>query len=146
MIELKKIKIESHFKNLNGLEINFEKSNGVTVLIGNNGSGKSNILEAISSIFAGLYDNETFNPVFKYEISYTKNDALINIKYNPTKSRNKYEKTISDDDPLPTQIISIYSGEEKRMWNRYYFHFYENFNKDVISGKRKYNEKQKWNF
>jgi len=146
MIELKKIKIESHFKNLYGLEINFENSNGVTVLIGNNGSGKSNVLEAISSIFAGLYDNETFNPVFKYEISYTKNDALINIKYDPSKSRNKYEKTISDDDPLPTQIISIYSGEEQRMWNRYYFTFYENFNKDVISGRRKYNDKQKMEF
>ncbi|EKT3972904.1 ATP-dependent nuclease [Flavobacterium psychrophilum] len=146
MIELKKIKIESQFKNLSGLEINFENSNGVTVLIGNNGSGKSNVLEAISSIFAGLYDNDNFNPMFKYEISYTKNDALINIKYDPTKSRNKYEKTISDDDPLPTQIISIYSGEEQRMWNRYYFTFYENFNKDVISGKRKFNEKQKMEF
>lgn len=146
MIELKNLRIDSPFKNLNGLKINFQNSNGVTVLIGNNGSGKSNILEAISSIFAGLYDNENFNPAFKYEVSYTKNDALINIKYDPTKSRNKYEKTISDDDPLPTQIISIYSGEEQRMWNRYYFTFYENFNKDVISGKRKFNEKQKMEF
>lgn len=146
MIKLKRINIESPFKNLNGLEINFENSNGVTVLIGNNGSGKSNILEAVSSIFAGLYDNDNFNPVFKYEISYYKDDALINIKYDPSKPRNKYEKIISDDDPLPTQIISIYSGEEQRMWNRYYFTFYENFNKDVISGKKKYNEKQRMEF
>lgn len=140
MIELKNLRIDSPFKNLNGLEINFENSNGVTVLIGNNGSGKSNVLEAISSIFAGLYDNDSFNPVFKYEINYTKNDALINIKYDPTKSRNKYEKTISDDDPLPSRIISIYSGEELRMWNRYYFKFYEKFNRDVLSGASKYFE------
>ena len=32
------------FKNLNDFEINFERNDGITLLIGNNGSGKSNIL------------------------------------------------------------------------------------------------------
>ena len=40
------------FKNLNNFELDFTDKCGITLLIGNNGSGKSNILEAISAIFA----------------------------------------------------------------------------------------------
>ncbi len=42
------------FKNLKDFNIDFEKQDGITVLIGNNASGKSNVLEAISAIFAEL--------------------------------------------------------------------------------------------
>ncbi len=146
MIKLKSFEIKSTFKNLDNLKINFERCNGITVLIGNNGSGKSNIIEALSSVFAGLYDN-FFNPIFSYELEYEKDEAVNKIKYDHTKGRNKYVRTLSDpENYLPTQIISIYSGEELRLWNRYYFKFYDDFMKDVIKSEKPYTEKQKMVF
>ena len=53
-MQLKKIYIEQ-YKNLNQLDIDFSDNENVSVIIGNNGSGKSNIVEAISGIFGGLY-------------------------------------------------------------------------------------------
>jgi len=58
------------FKNLNKFEIDFESREGITVLIGNNGSGKSNVLEAISAIFSGLYTNTLEDLPFKFDLSY----------------------------------------------------------------------------
>lgn len=146
MIQLQELHIKTRFKNIENLIINFEKSNGLTLLIGNNGSGKSNIVEAISSIFAGLYNNE-FNPSFSYEIKYLKEDASIHIIYNHIKTKNKYLYSVANPtDYLPSQLICIYSGEELRLWNRYYFKFYDNYIKDVISNKRRFSEKQRMEF
>lgn len=142
MIQLQSLHIKTRFKNIEDFFINFEKSKGLTLLIGNNGSGKSNIIEAISSVFAGLYNND-FNPIFSYEIKYLKDDAPIKIYYDHTKIRNKYIYSVTNPtDYLPSQIISVYSGEELRLWDRYYFKFYDSFMKDVISNKKRFSEKQ----
>jgi ABC-type cobalamin/Fe3+-siderophores transport system ATPase subunit len=146
MIKLKTFKIKSPFKNLNDLTLDFEKSNGVTVLIGNNGSGKSNLIEAFSSVFAGLFDH-SFDPTFSYELSYEKDEFPITISYDHTRSRGKYQYSLSDPkEYLPSQIISIYSGEEIRLWNRYYYKFYDNYMKDVISSKKPISDLQKMVF
>ncbi|WP_420582793.1 DUF4357 domain-containing protein [Reichenbachiella sp.] len=147
MIKLKSFEIKSTFKNLDSLHLDFEKSNGITLLIGNNGSGKSNLIEALSSAFAGLFDRD-FDPTFSYELSYEKGDAPITISYDHTKtSRSRYQYNLSDTtDYLPNQIISVYSGEEARLWNRYYFKFYDDFMKNVISSKTNFSERQKMVF
>jgi ABC-type cobalamin/Fe3+-siderophores transport system ATPase subunit len=147
MIQLKSFLIKSRFKNISNLFINFEKGHRITLLIGNNGSGKSNIIEALSSAFAGLYNND-FNPIFSYELKYQKDDADITISYNHAKNKNKYNFSVPDTnkDWLPTQIVSIYSGEELRLWNNYYFRFYDSFMTGVISNKKRYNEKQRMEF
>lgn len=147
MIKLKKFEIKSPFKNLDSLVLDFEKCNGITVLIGNNGSGKSNLIEAISSVFAGLY-NKAFNPTFSYELSYEKEEVPINIAYDhKVNEKKRYQISLSDTaDYLPNQIITIYSGEESRLWNRYYFKFYDDFMKEVISSKVNFSEKQKMVF
>ena len=56
-MKLKQLKIGKH-KNFNNLVIDFSNCKGVTAFIGNNGSGKSNILEALSSIFKSLFLEE----------------------------------------------------------------------------------------
>lgn len=43
------------FRNIDDLDLDLSDQNGLSVLIGNNGSGKSNILEAVVAIFASLY-------------------------------------------------------------------------------------------
>ncbi|WP_185210839.1 ATP-dependent nuclease [Sphingobacterium mizutaii] len=127
-MRLLQLKINSRYKNLNNFELDFSSKQGITVLIGNNGSGKSNIIEALSSIFAGLYDNR-YNPPFDYEISYEKDLYNVHIKFNA----GIYETIINGGadalkiDHLPSQIISSYSGEESRLWEKYYKPFYDDY-------------------
>ena len=47
--------LKGQFKNLKNFKLDFAGKGGIALLIGNNGSGKSNILEAISTIFFHLY-------------------------------------------------------------------------------------------
>lgn len=127
-MRLQKLKINGRFKNLENLEIDFSNKDGITVLIGNNGSGKSNILEAISSIFAGLY-NKKFNPVFSYELSYIKDAYNIEVKYENGIYESKIDTKVDSLKPehLPSQLISSYSGEESRLWTEYYEPFYQDY-------------------
>ena len=76
-MKLKKIWI-NNFKNIHNLELDFSIRNGTTVLIGNNGSGKSNILEAISSIFYLLLYSDVKDFPGQFEITYEINASEIN--------------------------------------------------------------------
>ncbi len=127
-MRLNKLKINTRFKNLTNFEIDFATKAGITVLIGNNGSGKSNILEAISSIFAGLFDNR-FNPNFNYELIYTKDTYKVKIKFEDGTYEVKINDVIASIKPehLPSQLISSYSGEESRLWETYYKPFYDEY-------------------
>lgn len=129
-MRLQNLKINSRFKNLEGFEIDFSTKEGITVLIGNNGSGKSNILEAISSIFAGLYDNK-YNPTFNYELTYTKDTFKVEVKFQNRIYEYKINDIVGNLKPehLPSQVISSYSGEESRLWEIYYKPFYDEYTK-----------------
>ena len=52
------LKIKSEFRNLEGLRLSLSEKNDTYVLIGNNGTGKTNILEALSSVFYSLLFKE----------------------------------------------------------------------------------------
>ena len=54
-MKLISLKILSDFRNLNGLKLTFNAQTKTYVFIGNNGAGKSSLLEAVSSIFYSLY-------------------------------------------------------------------------------------------
>jgi predicted ATP-dependent endonuclease of OLD family len=129
-MRLEKLKIITRFKNLEDFEIDFSNKAGITVLIGNNGSGKSNILEAISSIFAGLYDNK-YNPNFNYELSYTKDTYKVEVKFENSTYETKVNgvNSVLKPEHLPSQLISSYSGEESRLWETYYKPFYDEYTK-----------------
>ena len=82
--KLKSLNIKE-YKNIKDIAINFDEKKGITVLIGKNGCGKSNILEAISSIFAGLYKNRIHKPKFDYIINYEIKGHDIEIKFVDSK-------------------------------------------------------------
>lgn len=132
-MKLEKLVINGNFKNLEKLAIDFTDRKGLTVLIGNNGSGKSNIIEAISSIFAGLY-NSKYNPTFAYELSYEKDTYKVQVIFNG----KDYSFTVNGKTDnikelyLPSRIISSYSGEESRLWLNYYEPFYKDYIKAVM--------------
>lgn len=56
------------FKNLRDLHVNFDESSPYTVLVGENGAGKSNLIEALTAIFRHL-DLDVEAP-FAYQLKY----------------------------------------------------------------------------
>ena len=78
MMDLKRLTIHN-YKNINGT-YSFENSKGYVALIGLNGSGKSNLLEAISIIFDGLINNGGTGIPFDYEIEYGINGHIYTRK------------------------------------------------------------------
>ena len=108
-----------NFKNLHNFKIDFEPTEQYSLLIGLNGSGKSNVLEAVSAIFYSLYrDRPT---PFKYKLSYILNGNYYEI------TDGKIDGRSITTDKLPKNIVASYSGEDDRMWNAYYLPMYETY-------------------
>lgn len=128
-MKIKSLFIEE-YKNIKNQTFVFSDNENYSLLIGGNGSGKSNLLEAISIIFAYLYDNSRtieFNYKIIFEINgieYTreKKNLLIN---------NEKAKKVTDI-VLPNRVIACYSGEDNRLWKKIYEHFYMRYFNKVI--------------
>ena len=139
-MKLKKLQIQG-YKNLEDITIDFSNNNGTTLLVGNNGCGKSNILEAVSSIFGGLYKDRIHKPHFNYHLEYRINNHDVDItlhagKYVFATDNHVVQKTLFTRNAsiyLPTNIISCYSGESSRLWGFYYYPYYKDYIKSIKS-------------
>lgn len=128
-MKLKRLYIEK-YKNLSPLTIDFESGNGLTMLVGNNGSGKSNVLEAISGIFHDLFKKK---PDRKISCDYTLEYVLdeINCKIEQkNRTLRCYGVNFKNRDAFiaqnaPNNIIGLYSGEEDRLWTSFYESYYK---------------------
>lgn len=67
-MRLDKVSIDG-FKNLKQLEVDFDERQLTTVLIGQNGAGKSNLIEAIAQVFRWV-DLRRNEPRFRYRVAY----------------------------------------------------------------------------
>ena len=67
-MRLDKVSIDG-FKNLKQLEVDFDERQLTTVLIGQNGAGKSNLIEAITQVFRWV-DLRRNEPRFRYRVAY----------------------------------------------------------------------------
>lgn len=74
-MRLQRLKVKSAYKNLEGVELIFSQKENRTVIIGQNGTGKSNILEALVHIFLHLDDGS--QPDFSYELEYKLGDTSL---------------------------------------------------------------------
>lgn len=106
------------YKNLHNLEFQFEKELTVASIIGNNGSGKSNVLEALTILFAAKYNNQ---PVpFTYEIHYNveENEFFLSNKEGDTFLKNNKKVNKADQKKcLPRGLFLYYCGETDRLKN-----------------------------
>lgn len=125
------------FKNLKDFTINFENQENLSIIIGNNGSGKSNILELLSGIFAELYEDKEFIES-SYTLIYSINDKIIEItkeyEYGEkdfitykVNSVNQSKSYLNTQNLLPNNIIALYSGEDDRLYKTYYEYFANNY-------------------
>ena len=67
----------TQFKNLRDFRVVFDKSSPYTVLVGENGSGKSNFIEALTLIFRNL-DLDS-RPPFPYRLKYICRGTVVDI-------------------------------------------------------------------
>lgn len=124
-MKLQNLKILSPFRNLFGVELKFNKATSTYVLIGNNGAGKSSLLEAISSIFYSLYRVDAVVFEFCFTLIYEIDGHTVRIVNKPGKSlkmvvdSNEVDKA-GLEPYLPQRVICNYSGEEMRIKQLYY--------------------------
>jgi predicted ATPase len=87
------------FKNLKNVTIDFDQDHWVTVIIGWNGTGKSNVLEALAIIFRDLIAKKR-TPAFAFQLSYRMGagDALrhIHIDADPDREKDAFLIRIAD--------------------------------------------------
>jgi predicted ATPase len=114
------------FRNLRDFTIEFDEDRFTTVLIGENGTGKSNVLEAIILIFRGVDLGEL--PEFEFDISYTCHGNSLTISGRPGHRQSVIVDTLGanrkiswkefqerKEEFLPKYIFAYYSGPSTRM-------------------------------
>ena len=128
------------FANIKGQTFDFEKSEGLTLLIGNNGSGKSNLLECVSDIFSNLYfEEEGRSPRFvsPFKMVWEMDNVEYSAEYDGsalTKLSGGNVVSPVNQFQLPKRVVAIYSGESERLWNRLYEPSYANFISSINKG------------
>ena len=114
------------FKNLKDFQINFDEDSSITTIIGWNGTGKSNLFEALVIIFRDLdLDKPT---EFAYKLKYICQDKRVSIDYDPERpTKERLQKDIApinlvlqsdkikQELPLPTYVFGYYSGPSNRL-------------------------------
>lgn len=128
------------FANIKEETFDLENSEGLTLLIGNNGSGKSNLLECVSDIFSNLYfEEEGKSPRFAspFKMVWEMDGVEYAAEYDGselTKLRDGNIVSPVNRFQIPQRVVAIYSGESERLWTRFYEPSYKNFISSINTG------------
>lgn len=143
-MKLLEFKVSSSYRNLKGLKIKFDNNMSTYVVIGANGAGKSNVLEALSSVFKTLYYDSNRNFEFDFYLKYEILNHNIMLLYNEGNHKfvfkidnvevDKAEIDETLTQYLPSRIICNYSGEDSRIYESYYKDPRELYTKELIKG------------
>ncbi len=121
------------FKNLENFFIDFDEKALTTVILGRNGTGKSNLLEALIIIFRDLDLGEP--PTFKYRLDYRCRGYTVHVDADPDRPQRMqvhirvgregkygedeipYQRFAKETDRryLPSYVFGYYSGPSNRM-------------------------------
>jgi predicted ATPase len=131
------------FKNLRDFTISFA-DRFTTVLVGPNGTGKSNVLEALIIIFRDLDLGDP--PAFAYQLEYTCNGATVVVDADPARDRGSIQIKVDGaivpqrrfarkggGQHLPGYIFGYYSGSTNRMESHFETH-QKMFRADLLEG------------
>lgn len=99
----------AEFKNLRNFEVNFDEKSQTTVLVGRNGSGKSNLLEALTLIYRDLDLGEP--PTFSYELHYYCRDYHIKIDAKKGASSKDMMKILVKDNKMVEEQPTLLPDE-----------------------------------
>ncbi|MDQ5984804.1 MAG: DNA replication and repair protein RecF [Syntrophus sp. SKADARSKE-3] len=115
----------SNYRNLKDFFINFNEQQPTTILLGHNGTGKSNLIEAIVEIFRELELGNS--PPFAYSMQYVCRQKTILIDADPARkskrlgitangrpvAQNAFQNDLANY--LPNYIFAYYSGWNSRL-------------------------------
>ncbi|QHS61249.1 AAA family ATPase [Chitinophaga agri] len=117
-MKISRLAIKSPWKNLNGFSVSFNTEKDIVVLLGKNGSAKSNLLESLIKIFRDI-DLHDPSP-FSYFLEYYIDGKAINIEAE----LEKYPKATIDGESItliklrekwvPRFVVGYYSGASDR--------------------------------
>ena len=124
------------FKNLADYTVRFDPSHSIDIVLGWNGTGKSNLFEALVIIFRDLHrwsqkNQWTQKPMKGYRLRYAMDDNTIEVFWKPGEMKRpklrmetlqedeeelpKLESVPRDKLPLPRFIFGYYSGPTNRL-------------------------------
>lgn len=134
------------YKNIKEQTFDFSLNTGYIALIGENGSGKSNLLEAISLIFNGIRNKKRVP--FIYEIQYEHGGKKYLRK--PRIAMIDGIKVRDSEMIYPSSVIACYSGEDLRLWHMafedYFMHYFKSaVNNRETTPKQLYISRYCWN-
>lgn len=105
----------SQYKNLKNFGLSFDGTSFIDVFVGKNGSGKSNLFEALIEIFRHLYEFDNKGEIgFDYAVKYVINGIETEAvwKDGNLTVNGKVRKSIGDT-PLPDNVLIYYSGHNE---------------------------------
>ena len=110
MVKIKKIQL-NNFRNFKNFSLNFDSK--VNILYGNNGSGKTNILESISLLSKGrgIRNSQLLNIIHKEENKFLIKSLLeinksnIDLEIFTSLQDNKYKKNIKINDNISNEDL-----------------------------------------
>tara|TARA_B100000678_G_C18217938_1_gene506002 strand:- start:869 stop:2470 length:1602 start_codon:yes stop_codon:yes gene_type:complete len=132
------------YRNLKNVTVDFDKDSLTTVVIGENGTGKSNLIEAIVEVFRAYDLNQNRLSAFRFEIDYQINGLVIKL-HNTHKPDGQLMCSVvregaasygigSTAKPhLPDMIFGYYSGTGRkleRLFDAHQSRYYDVINKD----------------
>lgn len=124
------------FKNLKNYEVSFDPAHGLDIVLGWNGTGKSNLFESLVIIFRDLHywwekNKWPDEPMAGFHLVYEIEGQIIQAKWNPTQMKRpelgraeipkrngdfvKFMPMKREDLPLPRFVFGYYSGPTNRL-------------------------------
>lgn len=163
-MKVDKLHIRSRFKNLENVKVDFDENHLMTVIVGRNGSGKSNVIEALVVIFRNLDLGEA--PIFSYELDFQLgaegSDKWYDVKVDADPDRGtlakQYQVSVKDKHKgkedfklipfskvtrdiktkqakyLPNFLFAYYSGPSDRL-EKYFRKHRDNYYRDLLYNK-----------
>ena len=106
----------SDYKNLKNFKLDFDGQSFIDVFVGKNGTGKSNLFEALIEIFRHLYefDKGSDTTGFDYEISYEIDDIPHTAKWRGGALLfDDEERRSTNKSLLPDNVLVYYTGHNE---------------------------------
>jgi restriction endonuclease S subunit/predicted ATPase len=124
------------FKNLKDYEVRFDASHGLDIILGWNGTGKSNLFEAFVIIFRDLHywwekNKWPEEPMAGYRLRYEIENHVVEVKWNPSMMKRpevtsasilnqkdiglEFQPVKRENIPLPRFVFGYYSGPTNRL-------------------------------